>query len=132
MVSGTQFPVLVFKWRSVILRSRLDEHQLATLFVSASYGMTEGNAVLAVENHSLPYDEHSIPSETSVYTPTPRAKIRICIPGKLTILKWGQTGELHIGGAPVTRKRYIGMTTETLYEDRCNVRGWGRSLVDDW
>ncbi|KAI9719235.1 MAG: putative NRPS-like protein biosynthetic cluster [Candelaria pacifica] len=98
------------------VRACMDRSRIGALYASASYGMTEGSAVLALDGHKAPYDENSVPTSTSVGSPTARAKVRVCEPGTRTVLKRGSIGELHIGGAQVT-KGYLGTTSDAIYED---------------
>ncbi len=99
-----------------IIKSFTNEQSLGARHVSASYGMTEGSCVHAVDNSHLPFLLGSFPNRISVGTLTHRAKIRICSPRTRVVLQRGEAGKLHLGGAQVTRG-YLGTTADTLYEN---------------
>ncbi len=99
-----------------IIKSCTDERSLGARHVSASYGMTEGSCVHAVDNSHLPFFLGSFPNRISVGTLTHRAKIRICSPRTRAVLQRGEAGKLHLGGAQVTRG-YLRTTADTLYEN---------------
>ncbi len=97
-----------------IVKLCMDE--LGVARVAATYGMTEGNSITAVDAHAMPYERHNIPSVIPCGRVTPGARIRVCEPRSQRVVRRGDLGELHIGGHQVSRG-YLDRTTPDFYRE---------------
>ncbi|KAL8896219.1 MAG: hypothetical protein Q9207_007812, partial [Kuettlingeria erythrocarpa] len=95
-----------------IVKLCMDE--LGVARVAATYGMTEGNSITAVDAHAMPYERHNIPTVIPCGRVTPGARIRVCEPRSQRVVRRGELGELHIGGHQVSRG-YLDRTTPDFY-----------------
>ncbi|KAI4242222.1 MAG: hypothetical protein LQ352_007274, partial [Teloschistes flavicans] len=83
---------------------------------SVVYGMTEGSGVAGSDNYHIPYTRDTIPSILPCGTAMAGARLKVCVPGTRTVLKRGETGELHMGGLQVI-SGYLDRESTDFYTD---------------